>query len=227
MGASVASADRRMTFGFLVGRTLGVLALLLFIGLLGAHLLPSKEWLVIIFAVSTIGVAAFIAASTFRPSLLGGCGGHKSVSCDGGELEDGTAAGSCSEGCDGCAAGGEGRAGEHVGCTNIPQSLLDRVSGQSPWMAGMAVGGFRGASPCLKVLIITPLLVASPPGTVVAMALAFTATSMVYSVIGLLSGKVLAERLQRAWYLRLAGATGVAAVGIYTLWRFYVNNCVV
>ncbi|MCK4971020.1 MAG: hypothetical protein KAS77_10840, partial [Thermoplasmata archaeon] len=53
MGASIAAVDRRLSWGFLVGRTLGVLALLMVIGILGTSLLPSKEWLVIFFAAST------------------------------------------------------------------------------------------------------------------------------------------------------------------------------
>jgi hypothetical protein len=219
MGASVAAADRRLGWGFLAGRTLGVTTLLVAIGLLGAGLLPSRGWLVAIFAASTIGVATLLAVSAYRPSVLGGCAHHASLSCDGGE-PDGTG---CSQGCEGCsAASGEGREG---GCHPVPRWLADRLSGRSPLVVGVSIGAVRGAMPCLKVLIIVPLLVASPPSTVVAMALAFALTSSVYPLIGLVSGRTLATLADNGRRLRLAGALGVAAVGVATLVRFYQSSC--
>jgi hypothetical protein len=217
MGASFATADRRMSWGFMVGRTLGVMALLLLIGLLGASLLPSKEWLVIIFAACTIGVALVLAASVYRPGLLGGgCAHEAQVACDGGE-PDGTG---CGQGCDGCGAS-EGVAT----CGHMPQGLVRRLSGKSPWVAGISLGAVRGAMPCLKVLIITPLLVVSPPTTVVVMALAFALTSSIYPLIGLVSGRTIASLADNGRRLRLAGALGVAAVGVVLLVRFYQQAC--
>jgi len=219
MGASFGAADRRMSWGFLVGRTLGVLALLMTVGLLGATLLPYKGWLVAIFAASTVAVASLLALSAFRPSVLGGCAHEAHVSCDGGE-PDGTG---CSQGCEGCSASD----GEHgTGCRSLPRGLMERLSGRSPWVFGLSVGALRGAMPCLKVLIIVPLLVASPPATVVAMALAFALTSSVYPLIGMVSGRTLAIGTDSARRLRLAGALGVAAVGIYTLVKYYQGTCV-
>ncbi|UCC92522.1 MAG: hypothetical protein JSW25_07600 [Thermoplasmata archaeon] len=220
MGASFATADRRMSWGFLAGRTIGVTALLMAIGLLGATLLPSKEWLVIIFAVCTLGVAVVLALSLYRPGLLGGgCSQEVNVSCDGGE-PDGTG---CDQGCDGCGASEEIHG---VGtCGHMPQGLVRRLSDQSPWVAGLSLGAVRGAMPCLKVLIITPLLVVSPPTTVVLMALAFALTSSVYPLIGLVSGRTVANLSDNGRRLRLIGALGVAAVGVVLLVRFYQQAC--
>jgi hypothetical protein len=218
MGASFAAADRRMSWGFLAGRTVGVLAQLLVIGLLGAGLLPSKGWLVVVFAASTIGVAAVLAVSAFRPNLLGGCAHEPRVACDGGE-PDGSG---CDQGCQGCAAGDAD--GDMV-CGHMPRGLVERLSGSSPLVTGLVLGGVRGAMPCLKVLIITPLLVTSPPGTVMAMAAAFALTSMVYPLIGMVSGRTLVTVTGRGRMLRLAGAVGVAAVGVVTLVRFYERSC--
>ena len=52
----------------------------------------------------------------------------------------------------------------------MPRGVVDRLSGRSPLVSGLALGAVRGAMPCAKVLVITPLLVTSPPVTVVAMA---------------------------------------------------------
>lgn len=220
MGASFATADRRLSWGFLVGRTLGVLGLLLFIGILGASLLPSKGWLVAVFASSTIAVAVFLALSTYRPGLLGGCGHETRVSCDGGE-PDGTG---CGQGCEGCGADDAAATGG-APCATFPRGLMDRLSGRSPLVTGLSLGAVRGAMPCLKVLIITPLLVTSPPSTVVMMALAFAMTSAVYPLIGLVSGRTLVNLAGNRNRLRLVGAAGVAAVGVVTLVRFYQSTC--
>ena len=217
MGASFATADRRMSWGFLAGRTVGVLALLLAIGLLGASLLPSKGWLVAIFAASTIAVAGLLALSIYRPGLLGGCAHDASVSCDGGE-PDGTG---CGEGCDGCGAG----VAPDQACARMPRGIVDRLAGRSPLVTGLALGAVRGAMPCLKVLIITPLLVTSPPATVVVMALAFALTSTVYPLIGLVSGRTVTQLAGNGRRLRLVGAAGLAAVGVITLVRFYQGTC--
>lgn len=219
MGASFAAADRRMSWGFMVGRTLGVMALLMAIGLAGASLLPSKEWLVVLFAASTVGVAIVLAVSAYRPGLLGGgCHPGPSLACDGGE-PDGTG---CGQGCEGCAAGHDIHEG---GCAHLPRGLVRRLSGRSPLVAGLSLGAVRGAMPCLKVLIITPLLIVSPPTTVVAMALAFALTSAVYPLVGLVSGRTLASATGQGRRLRLAGAVGVAAVGVVTMVRFYQSTC--
>lgn len=218
MGASFAAADRRMSWGFLFGRTLGVMALLLAIGLLGASMLPSKEWLVVLFAAFTIVVALFLAVSVFQPGLLGGCHDEPAVACDGGE-PDGSG---CSQGCDGC---GAGDVDGPPTCGHLPQGLVRRLSGKDPLFAGLTLGTVRGAMPCLKVLIIVPLLVTSPPATVVLMAMAFALTSMVYPLIGIVSGRTLANMTDKGRHLRLAGAVGLAAVGIVTLIRFYQSSC--
>jgi len=219
MGASFATADRRMSWGFMIGRTVGVMALLMAIGLLGASLLPSKEWLVVLFAASTIGVAVVLALSVYRPGLLGGgCSHDAQVSCDGGE-PDGTG---CGQGCEGC---GADAALEGGGCAHMPKGLVRRLSGKSPLVAGLSLGAVRGAMPCLKVLIITPLLIVSPPTTVMVMALAFALTSSVYPLIGLVSGRTITSLGNNGRKLRLAGALGVAVVGIVLLVRFYQQTC--
>ena len=220
MGASLATADRRMSWGFLGGRTVGVVSLLLAIGLLGAYLLPEKEYLTLAFAVSSVLVAGVLAHSIVKPSLLGGCAPAPSEG-DG----DCPETEGCQEGCDGCSHGAGDEAQGDVPCPRFPKGLYDRLSGHSPIVAGFGLGAARGAMPCLKVIIITPLLVASPPATVVLMALAYALTSTVYPLIGLMSGRTLSTFLSQSTRLRLAGAIGVAAVGIITIVRFYPRTC--
>ena len=74
MGASFASSDRDLGWGFLAGRTAGIITLCLAIGLLGGSLLENKGVLTIAFGLSTLVVATVLAYAMFRPEVLGGCG---------------------------------------------------------------------------------------------------------------------------------------------------------
>ena len=226
MGSCFATADRRLGWGFLVGRTIGVLALLLAIGLTGAALLDHKATLVAVFGASSIGVAAVLAWSAVRPSVLGGCPGPRAaeVGPAGRALApDGGCPGSC-EGCD--RAHGADR--EHEGggeCENVPRGMRGLLASERPMLAGLALGAVRGATPCLKVLLLAPLLIANPPGTVLLMAVAYVATSSLYPTIGFLAGRTVRDAVGSRRWLRLAGAAGVAAVGAYTLLKYWATEC--
>ena len=230
MGSCFATADRRLGWGFLAGRTLGVLGLILAIGLTGAALLDHRAALVVVFGASSIGVAAVLAWSVVRPSVLGGCPGPRAaeVGPAGRALApDGGCPGPC-EGCDrvhaddpSCTRTRE----DDGGCMNVPRSMGGLLGSERPLLAGLALGAVRGATPCLKVLVLAPLLIVNPPGTVVLMAVAYVATSSLYPAIGFLAGRTVRDAVGSRRWLRLAGAAGVAAVGAYTLLRYWSTAC--
>lgn len=217
MGACFASADRRLGWGFLAGRTLGVLALCLAVGLLGSALLVDREALALVFGASSLAIAAVIAATALRPSLVGGCpeagaAQGERLAADGGSCEGD------------CAACEEGR---HMrdGCANVPRQLSFLMRSRKPLLAGLALGVVRGGTPCLKLTLLVPLLLVSPPGTVVLMSLAYVATSSLYPAIGLLAGRTVRDAIGSHRWLRLAGAAGVALVGAYTLFKYWTVYC--
>ncbi len=223
MGASFASSDRDLGWGFLAGRTAGIVLLCLAIGLLGGALLENKGVLTMAFGLSTLGVATFLAYTMLRPDVLGGCATpDPGAEDDAGPGCEGKESG-CSSGCEGCAPP---RASVLGVCRRIPVGIYERLRGRSPLLAGAVVGTLRGATPCLKVLIITPLLVVSPPATVLLMALAFAATSAMYPVLGIVSGRTLATVVGQRRWLRAVGAAGVAGVGLFTLYRYWTADCV-
>jgi len=226
MGSCFATADRRLGWGFLVGRTFGVLALLLAIGLTGAAILDHWAALVAVFGASSIGVAAVLAWSAVRPSLLGGCPEPRvaEVGPTGTTLAaDGGCPGSC-EGCD-MVHGADRSCDDDVGCENVPRGMRGLMTSERPLMAGLALGAVRGGTPCLKVLVLAPLLIVNPPGTVVLMAVAYVATSSLYPTIGFLAGRTLRDAVGSRRWLRLAGAAGVAAVGAFTLLKYWATAC--
>ncbi len=222
MGASFAGAGRRLGLGFLAGRTVGVLGLLLAVGTVGAALLDGQRGLALAFAASSIAVAVVIAVSAARPSVLSCCPERRSVSGLRPRLAaDGAG---CAGDCASCGASHDG-----AGATTSrwsPSAWLRRRFGRDrPLLAGLALGAVRGATPCLKVAILVPLLVVSPPATVGLMALAYVATSSAYPVIGILAGDAVHTALGGRRAVRLAGAAGVGLVGAWTLWRLATAGC--
>ena len=219
MGACFASADRRLGRGFIAGRTLGVLALCLAVGWLGSALLVDGPVLVVAFGASSLAVAAVIAATSVRPSRVGYC--HDAQGAQDGLLAaDG---GSCDGDCAAC--GGSEGAHTHDACANVPRRLSSLARSRRPLLAGLALGMVRGATPCLKVALLVPLLLVSPPGTVLLMSLAYVATSSLYPAIGLLAGRRLGEVLRDDRAVRIAGALGIALVGAWTLARLWSAAC--
>lgn len=78
-----------------------------------------------------------------------------------------------------------------------------------------ALGVFRGATPCLKVAILAPLLISVDFGLAMIMVLAYAAVSTVYPVIGLLSGNLLRHTRKYAIHVRVAAAVLIIALGIF------------
>lgn len=77
------------------------------------------------------------------------------------------------------------------------------------------LGVFRGATPCLKVMVLAPLLISVDFWVAVVMVLAFAAVSTVYPVIGLLSGNLIRQWRKYAPHIRVIAALIIILVGIY------------
>lgn len=79
------------------------------------------------------------------------------------------------------------------------------------------LGLFRGATPCLKLMILAPLLIAVDFWLAVAIVIVYAAASTVYPVIGFLFGSLLrkSERYQK--HLKVAGALILILVGVYSI----------
>jgi len=100
---------------------------------------------------------------------------------------------------------------------------------QSKGMGIMTVGflGFvRGATPCLKLLLLVPLILTLPLYDSLAVTGVFAASSSIYSVLGIFGGYVLGMNFsERIPQLRKAGAFMLIAVGIYFAYKFWTFSC--
>jgi cytochrome c biogenesis protein CcdA len=81
------------------------------------------------------------------------------------------------------------------------------------------LGVFRGATPCLKVAILAPLLVSVDFGLAMIMVLAYAAVSTVYPIIGLLSGNLLRQTKKYGFYVRVGAAILIIILGAYFLFN--------
>jgi cytochrome c biogenesis protein CcdA len=79
------------------------------------------------------------------------------------------------------------------------------------------LGIARGATPCLKIMVLVPLLVAVDIYLALAMIIVYALASTVYPVIGFLSGNLLRSVEKHATYVKVAAALTIVAVGIYSI----------
>jgi cytochrome c biogenesis protein CcdA len=79
------------------------------------------------------------------------------------------------------------------------------------------LGIARGATPCLKIMILVPLLVAVDIYLALAMILVYALTSTIYPVIGFLSGNLLRSAEKHALYVKVSAALLLVAIGVYSI----------
>lgn len=84
---------------------------------------------------------------------------------------------------------------------------------------GFSLGVLRGLTPCVKVIVLAPLLVAFGLPSSLLIILVYALTSTIYPVIGYLSADALSKFERHQGSLRIVGALILIAVGIYTLWK--------
>ncbi len=82
---------------------------------------------------------------------------------------------------------------------------------------GFALGLLRGATPCLKVVVLAPLLVAVGFPSSLLLITVYASTSTIYPVIGYLSADILSKFERHQLTLKIIGALILIAIGIYTI----------
>ncbi|MFQ6128669.1 MAG: hypothetical protein ACE5QW_07185 [Thermoplasmata archaeon] len=81
------------------------------------------------------------------------------------------------------------------------------------------LGVSRGATPCLKVMVLVPLLISVDFGLAILMILAYATASTIYPIIGFLSGNLLRQWRKYAFHIRVGAALLIMILGMY----FIVN----
>jgi cytochrome c biogenesis protein CcdA len=111
-----------------------------------------------------------------------------------------------------------GNPGKHHGKKHFKRALKEGQKARkfkNGYVFGLGVA--RGATPCLKILILVPLLVAVDIYLALAMILVYALTSTIYPVIGFLSGNLLRSVEKHAFYVKVSAALLLVAVGVYSI----------
>jgi hypothetical protein len=87
--------------------------------------------------------------------------------------------------------------------------------------SGFLLGVFRGATPCAKIIVLAPLLVAVGFPSSLFLIVIYASASTIYPVIGYLSADVLSNFEEHQFKLKIAGALILVAIGIYTLFKVF------
>jgi len=82
---------------------------------------------------------------------------------------------------------------------------------------GFVLGVLRGATPCAKVIVLAPLLVAVGFPFSLLIILVYALTSTIYPIIGYLSADVLSKFEKYRFALKILGALILITIGIYTI----------
>jgi cytochrome c biogenesis protein CcdA len=88
------------------------------------------------------------------------------------------------------------------------------------------LGVFRGATPCLKIFILAPLLIIVELPLAFLMILVFATASTIYPIIGFLSASILTNLRKYHAYVQLTGAIVLISIGVFTIIKqLLVQNC--
>ena len=225
--------SRKMAASFILGRFLGIMTLGTLMALFGIFLdLPAKLY-TLIFGIITVLFAGYIFVqhilprtriSRHLPWLGSGCSGCKSSGC-GTERSSGCDTDSSSDigtdrssGCD---------TDRSSGCTGCASRKRGRLTARS----GFFYGAFRGATPCLKMMILAPLLIATGMPDALLLAGVFAIASTLYPIIGFLAGGLITEfaafrdSRRTAFALNLVSMSILLSMGIYYIYRYFTVHC--
>jgi hypothetical protein len=82
---------------------------------------------------------------------------------------------------------------------------------------GFVLGVLRGATPCAKIIVLSPLLVAVGFPYALLLVLVYAAASTVYPLIGYLSADLLSKFEGYQFHLKIAGALILIIIGAYSI----------
>ena len=77
------------------------------------------------------------------------------------------------------------------------------------------LGVVRGATPCVKTMVLAPLLLSVDFPMAIAMVMVFAVASTIYPVIGFLSGNIIRQSKRHAHYMKIGAALLMIVLGVY------------
>ena len=223
----VSSVEQRKTgVYFIAGRFLGLIILGLVIASLGLIFDSFKLYFLIIFGILTIVFGGFVILKMYlrfkRNKSKNGCARCNSVNTK-------DSCSSCNSNCNehsdsSCLSSSGGvNCNNHSGCRNKP-NISSKTTNRYSFILGM----FRGATPCLKIFILAPLLIIVDLWLAFLMILVFALASSIYPVIGFLSASLLGNVRRYEAHVQITGAIILISIGVFTIIKqFLIQSCTV
>ena len=114
--------------------------------------------------------------------------------------------------------------GIHPNFHNLKKKGECKRHGNKKGKYGFTLGMLRGATPCAKVIVLTPLLVAFGFPASLPLILVYASVSTVYPIIGYLSADILSKFESHKLALRIMGALILIGIGLYTIVKVVMWN---
>jgi cytochrome c biogenesis protein CcdA len=222
LGFGTSSVEQRQTgLFFISGRFVGLIIIGLLIALLGVFFSDQITYFIILFGILTIVFGGFIIFKIYRRYQRHSISGPKSP-----ELNNHI--GSDNGGCmrfghrntnPGCSVHFRTNHNNQKNVNNEnqhPSTITSRYS--------FFLGIFRGATPCLKLIILAPLLIVVELQLALLMILIFASASTLYPIIGFLSANLLTSFKKYDAYVQVVGAFVLISIGIFTISKIWITQ---
>jgi len=194
MSFGTTTSDTKIGLQFMVGRFFGLIVLGMAISLLRFPAQDYSQWLLLVFGTFTIAFGGYFIYQSYVSYKIDK------------EVKHG--------GCSG-PGDGSGPCGKHKKRMGAHEANKDRRD----WLSGVPLGILRGATPCVKIMFLAPLLIAVDFFFSLVLIVVFAAVSTIYPLIGYLSGRALKNLKSHRLPVQVAGASIMIGIGIYTLYK--------
>jgi cytochrome c biogenesis protein CcdA len=202
----VTADEERSGFNFILGRLIGIILIGMTLALIGAVVQIPPVYFIAVFGILTVIFGIYLLLRIFdikinlpffRTKM-----DHKQGKEQGKEQGKGQGTGL-----------GNGQGKHHGKHGNNECRKSKNFKGKHVFILGL----FRGATPCLKIMILAPLLIAADFWLALAIVIVYAVTSTVYPIMGFLFGSLLRKFERYHTHVRIAGAIILIFVGIYSI----------
>lgn len=235
MGTSV-GRGWKVGVAFIAGRFIGVIALGIFIALFGWYMDLDSSVMILIFAIMSLLFGALVLLwprGLARLRLLRHCEVDGCENCEGSnDSQHDSQTHNKTHDCNSCSSS-KNCAAKSLETQSQDTKERKRLHGRFEKYKGLSLasitvfGFVRGATPCLKILLLVPLILTLPLYESLVVTGLFAISSSVYSIIGIFMGSLLGMAIseKRIPHLRKAGAIMLIGIGIYYSYKFWTFSC--
>ncbi|MGA1822479.1 MAG: hypothetical protein ACMUIG_08125 [Thermoplasmatota archaeon] len=216
----------RSSVGFLLGRFLGIIALGSLLAVFGFFVDIDTQIMLYVFGGMTLlfGLVILIFPGIMTKVRL-------LRKCEVGDCEECDDDNSAEHDCESCSSSSNCGKSD----MNVDGSVQNK--GRHGFRKGMekfgiigitAMGAVRGATPCLKILLLAPLIITLPFLESFAITSTYALTSSIYPVAGIFIASVVSGMSSPKFrrYLSMAGALVMMGIGAYYLYKAWNYSCV-